>query len=89
MIFQQQDFHLFEIKIPQFYKKTKHCLLDIGNHLRKMHLGRRELIVVGDGEIWWDENSMREFSLVGQIGKLPATWGIPPIWKNSEPQDKK
>ena len=45
--------------------------------------------MVGDGEIWWDENSMREFSLVGQIGKLPATWGIPPIWKNSEPWDKK
>ena len=31
-------FHLSEIKIPQFYKKTKNCLSDIGNYLRKIHL---------------------------------------------------
>ena len=74
-----QDFHLFEIQIPQFYKKTKNCSSDIGNYLRKIHLGVRELILVGGGgETWWDQNLMGEFNLVGEIVKSSATWGIPP-----------
>ena len=54
-----------------------------------MHLGGRELILVGGGEIWWDENLMEEFNLVRDTGKFPATWGIPPSSKSSDFWDKK
>ena len=65
---------------------TKNCLSDIENYLRKIHLDGRELILVGGGgETWLDENLMGELNLVGEIGKYPATWGVPPCTKNSDP----
>ena len=43
----------------------------------------------GGGETWWDKNLMEEFNLVGEIGKFPATWGVPlppsPVEKNLTP----
>ena len=76
--------------MPQFYKKTKHCLLDIRNYLRKIHFVGRELILVGGGgKIWWGENLMWGIQYGGGNWQISGYLGIPPSRENSDLCDKK